>query len=75
MKTYKKFIEAYKVGDKITYRNIKSKRNKTRAVRSVTKDKHGQTVYTVDGGRNVYHSDLDPKHQVKEGWDAANMIL
>jgi len=59
MKTFKEFIEEYKVGDKVTYHNIKTKRKKTNKVRKVYKDQHGQTKYEMDNGKIVYHSDLD----------------
>ena len=46
------------VGDKVKYRNIKSKRNKTGTVRRVD-TKNSQKRYELDGGKMVYDSDLE----------------
>jgi len=46
------------VGDKIKYRNIKTKRVKTGSVKSIDM-KNGQKRYEVDGGKYVYDADLE----------------
>ena len=48
----------YKVGDKITYYSIRSKRNRTNKVKQVMK-KNGQIAYEMDNGNIVYQSDLE----------------
>lgn len=52
-------LDEAEVGDKVKYRNIKSKRNKTGTVRKVSKDKHGGKKYELDGGKIVYDQDLE----------------
>jgi len=46
------------VGDKVKYRNIKTKRRKTGTVRKVD-TKNGQKRYELDGGKMVYDGDLE----------------
>lgn len=63
--TKKKTVQEAEVGDKVKYRNIKSKRNKTGTVRKVD-TKNGQKRYELDGGRIVYNQDLEEKMAVGE---------
>ena len=64
---YKSLEEEKKVGDKVKYRNIKSKRSKSGTVRKVD-TKNGQKRYELDGGKMVYDSDLEEDmHGAKKG--------
>jgi len=61
-------LEEAEVGDRVKYRNIKSKRNKTGTVRKVD-DKNGQKRYELDGGKMVYDGDLE-EQSGEELWSA-----
>jgi len=50
--------EERKPGDKVKYRNIKTKRNKTGKIRAVKKTDHG-TKYELDNGAMVYDQDIE----------------
>ena len=52
-----------KEGDKIKYRNIKSKRTKTGTVKKVD-TKNGQKRYEIEGGKYVYDSDLEEGYKI-----------
>jgi hypothetical protein len=58
------------VGDKVKYRNIKTKRRKTGTVQKVD-TKNGQKRYELDGGKMVYDADLEEAFY-KDGTDDEN---
>jgi hypothetical protein len=53
-----KEVDEAEVGDKVKYRNIKTKRRKTGTVQKVD-TKNGQKRYELDGGKMVYDGDLE----------------